>query len=221
MGLAGALAREVRGHRARRRRRAVHGAGAERRRRARCGDGPHVLDLSLRARARRAPVLRPREPRPRDPRRHAVHGHDRRAPARDRREERQAGLEHDGRRRAADRYSITMAPIVVKDKVIVGTGGGDMGIRGYIAAFDAKTGKEVWRFYTIPGPASPATRRGPATRGRPAARRSGTRAPTIRETNLAFWGTGNPGARLGRTRTRSATTSTATASSRSTSTPAS
>src|SRR2546422_2060101 len=52
-------------------------------------------------------------------------------------------------------YSLTLAPLVVKDKVIVGTGGGDLGIRGFIAAYDAKTGKEVWRFYTIPGPGEP------------------------------------------------------------------
>ena len=45
-----------------------------------------------------------------------------------------------------------MAPLVVKDKVIVGPAGGEYGIRGFIAAFDAKTGKEVWRFNTIPGP---------------------------------------------------------------------
>src|SRR6187455_1897510 len=56
---------------------------------------------------------------------------------------------------AKQNYSITMSPNVFKDKVIVGTGGGDMGIRGHISAFDAKTGKEVWRFYTIPGPGEP------------------------------------------------------------------
>jgi|GraSoiStandDraft_10_1057309.scaffolds.fasta_scaffold26889_1 alcohol dehydrogenase (cytochrome c) len=49
-------------------------------------------------------------------------------------------------------YSVTLAPLVVKDKVIVGVGGGDLGIRGYLAAYEAQTGKEVWRFYTIPGP---------------------------------------------------------------------
>src|ERR1700691_5924302 len=43
-----------------------------------------------------------------------------------------------------DRYAITHAPLIVKDKVIVGTAGGDGPIRGYIAAFDAKTGKEAW-----------------------------------------------------------------------------
>src|SRR5881296_1578665 len=49
-------------------------------------------------------------------------------------------------------YALTVAPLVVKDKVIVGTAGGEYGIRGFLAAYDAKTGKEAWRFYTIPGP---------------------------------------------------------------------
>ena len=49
-------------------------------------------------------------------------------------------------------YSITHAPLVIKDKVIVGVGGGEYGIRGFIAAYNADTGKEAWRFYTIPGP---------------------------------------------------------------------
>src|SRR5260370_12250696 len=49
-------------------------------------------------------------------------------------------------------YSITMAPLVVKDKVIIGVGGGEYGIRGFVAAYDAKTGKELWRFHTIPEP---------------------------------------------------------------------
>jgi alcohol dehydrogenase (cytochrome c) len=49
-------------------------------------------------------------------------------------------------------YGATSAPLVVKDKVLVGTSGGDDGVRGFIAAFDAMTGKEAWRFWTIPGP---------------------------------------------------------------------
>ena len=49
-------------------------------------------------------------------------------------------------------YSLTMAPLVVKDKVILGPAGGEFGIRGFLAAFDARTGKEVWRFNTTPGP---------------------------------------------------------------------
>ena len=52
-------------------------------------------------------------------------------------------------------YSMTLAPLIVKDKVIVGGGGGDRGIRGFIAAYDVQTGKEAWRFYTVPGPGEP------------------------------------------------------------------
>ncbi len=52
-------------------------------------------------------------------------------------------------------YSITVSPLVVKDKVVIGVGGGEYGIRGFIAAYDAATGKEAWRFYTIPGPGEP------------------------------------------------------------------
>src|SRR5262245_20527615 len=48
---------------------------------------------------------------------------------------------------AAQHYSITMAPVIVKDKVIIGTAGGDMGVRGVVAAFNARTGKEVWRVH--------------------------------------------------------------------------
>ena len=49
-------------------------------------------------------------------------------------------------------YGATGAPLVVKDKVIVGTSGGDDGVRGFVAAYDATTGKLAWRFWTIPAP---------------------------------------------------------------------
>jgi alcohol dehydrogenase (cytochrome c) len=49
-------------------------------------------------------------------------------------------------------YGATSAPLVVKDTVIVGTSGGDSGVRGFVAAYDAATGKLKWRFWTIPGP---------------------------------------------------------------------
>ena len=49
-------------------------------------------------------------------------------------------------------YAITHAPLIVKDMVIVGPAGGEYGIRGFLAAFDVGTGKELWRFYTVPGP---------------------------------------------------------------------
>jgi quinohemoprotein ethanol dehydrogenase len=50
-----------------------------------------------------------------------------------------------------NRLSITMAPRVAKGKVFVGASGGEFGVRGWIAAFDAETGKQVWRFYNVPG----------------------------------------------------------------------
>jgi quinohemoprotein ethanol dehydrogenase len=49
------------------------------------------------------------------------------------------------------RYSITGAPRVVKGKVIIGNAGSEFGVRGYVSAYDAQTGKLVWRFYTVPG----------------------------------------------------------------------
>jgi PQQ-dependent dehydrogenase (methanol/ethanol family) len=49
------------------------------------------------------------------------------------------------------RYSITMAPRVAKGKVFIGGSGGEYGVRGWIAAFDVETGKEAWRFWTVPG----------------------------------------------------------------------
>ena len=54
------------------------------------------------------------------------------------------------------RYTITGAPRVVKGRVIIGNGGAEMGVRGYVSAYDADTGKLQWRFYTVPGdPAQP------------------------------------------------------------------
>jgi alcohol dehydrogenase (cytochrome c) len=93
---------------------------------------------------------------------------------------------------AKQNYSITMSPNVFKDKVIVGTGGGDMGIRGYIAAFDAKTGKETWRFYTIPAPGEPGNDSWSGDSWRTGGAAVWNAAAYDPETNLGFWGTGNP-----------------------------
>jgi quinohemoprotein ethanol dehydrogenase len=48
-------------------------------------------------------------------------------------------------------YTITGAPRVVKGKVLIGNGGAEYGVRGYLSAYDAESGKQVWRFYTVPG----------------------------------------------------------------------
>jgi alcohol dehydrogenase (cytochrome c) len=90
-------------------------------------------------------------------------------------------------------YSLTMAPLVVKDKVLVGVGGGEYGIRGFIAAFDAGTGREVWRFYTVPGPGEPGheTWTGDAWKtGGGSIWLTPSYDPAL---NLTYWGVGNPG----------------------------
>src|SRR4029434_4195208 len=93
---------------------------------------------------------------------------------------------------ARDRYAITHAPLVVKDKVIVGTAGGDGGAPGIIAAFDAKTGTEVWRFNTIPQPGEPGNETWSGDswkRGGAGVWNTGAYDP---ESNLTYWGTGHP-----------------------------
>jgi alcohol dehydrogenase (cytochrome c) len=90
-------------------------------------------------------------------------------------------------------YSLTLAPLVVKDKIIAGPAGGEFGIRGFIAAFDPATGNELWRFYTIPGPGEKGheTWTGDSWRqGGGSIWTTGTYDP---ELNLTYWGTGNPG----------------------------
>lgn len=48
-------------------------------------------------------------------------------------------------------YTITGAPRIIRGKVIIGNGGAELGVRGYVGAYDAQTGKQLWRFYTVPG----------------------------------------------------------------------
>ena len=70
----------------------------------------------------------------------------------------------------ANGYAITGAPLIVKDMVICGISGGEYGIRGFLDAYDAATGKRRWRFWTIPEPGHLAW---PGIPGRPAAARHG------------------------------------------------
>jgi alcohol dehydrogenase (cytochrome c) len=90
-------------------------------------------------------------------------------------------------------YTITSAPLVVKDLVLIGVSGGEYGIRGHLDAYRADTGERVWRFYTIPGPGEPGheTWSGDSwEKGGAGAWLTGSFDP---ERNLLYWGTGNPG----------------------------
>ncbi|MYF71030.1 MAG: PQQ-dependent dehydrogenase, methanol/ethanol family [Proteobacteria bacterium] len=92
-------------------------------------------------------------------------------------------------------YAMTLAPLVVKDKVIVGVAGGEYGIRGFISAYDAETGEEAWKFYTIPGPGEPGheTWEGDTDawqHGGASVWLTGSYDPDLDQT---YWGIGNPG----------------------------
>jgi alcohol dehydrogenase (cytochrome c) len=90
-------------------------------------------------------------------------------------------------------YSITMAPMIVKDKVLVGVGGGEFGIRGFIAAFDPKTGKELWRFHTVPGPGEPGFESWSGDSWKTGGAPVWTMGSFDPELGLVYFGTGNPG----------------------------
>ena len=89
--------------------------------------------------------------------------------------------------------AITAAPLVVKNRVIIGVAGGDFSSRGYIDAYDAQSGARVWRFNTIPNPGEPGSESWPnpdvAARGGAAAWVTGSYDPDL---NLLYYGTGNP-----------------------------
>ena len=90
-------------------------------------------------------------------------------------------------------YNATSAPLVVGNLVIVGTAGGDEGVRGFIGAYDTSTGRQVWHVWTVPNPGEPGaeTWAGQQTAHRGgAAWMTGTYDP---ELDLVYWPTGNPG----------------------------
>ena len=90
-------------------------------------------------------------------------------------------------------YYITLSPTVLKGKVVVGVSGGEFGIRGFIAALDVKTGKEIWKTYTVAGPEDPNGNswKGDSWKvGGGPVWIQGTYDP---KTNLLYFGTGNGG----------------------------
>src|SRR5215472_7765945 len=95
-------------------------------------------------------------------------------------------------------YYMTLAPLVADGKVMVGASGGELGIRGFVAAFDAETGKPVWKTYTVPAPGELGSDTWPQgdqwKTGGGSVSITGSYDP---DTNLTFWGTGNGGPWMG------------------------
>lgn len=89
-------------------------------------------------------------------------------------------------------YSMTAAPLVVDDRVVVGVAGGDFGIRGFLAAYSASDGSQLWKTYTVPGPGEP----GNETWGNNSWEHAGVATWTTGAYDpalgLVYWGTGNP-----------------------------
>ncbi len=90
-------------------------------------------------------------------------------------------------------HTITVAPLAVKDKIVVGIAGGEFGVRGFLDAYDARTGKRAWRFYTVPtaGEKGVETWKGESWKyGSATTWVTGSYDPAL---NTIYWGTGNPG----------------------------
>jgi alcohol dehydrogenase (cytochrome c) len=93
---------------------------------------------------------------------------------------------------ASKQYSITMSPTVIKDKVYIGTAGGDMGVRAFVAAYDIHSGKELWKFYTVPAAGEAGNESwadGSWIVGGAGVWNAGAYDA---DANLLYWGTGNP-----------------------------
>jgi alcohol dehydrogenase (cytochrome c) len=95
-------------------------------------------------------------------------------------------------------YYLSMAPLVADGKVMVGASGGEFGVRGFVAAFDADSGKPLWKTYTVPAPGELGSETWPSgdhwkTGGAPV----WVTANYDPSTNLTFWGTGNGGPWVG------------------------
>ncbi len=95
-------------------------------------------------------------------------------------------------------YYMTLAPLVAGGTVMVGASGGELGIRGFVAAFQADTGEELWRTYTVPAPGEPGSETWPKgdqwKNGGGSVWVTGNYDPA---TNLAYWGVGNGGPWMG------------------------
>jgi alcohol dehydrogenase (cytochrome c) len=98
----------------------------------------------------------------------------------------------------ASGYYMSLAPLVADGKVLIGTSGGELGIRGFVAALDAETGKELWRTYLVPAPGEPGSDTWPeGDHWKTGGASVWVTANYDPATNLSFWGTGNGGPWIG------------------------
>ena len=98
----------------------------------------------------------------------------------------------------ASGYYISLAPLIAGGKLMVGTSGGELGVRGFVAALDLDTGKELWRSFTVPAPGEPGSETWPnGDQWKTGGASIWVTANYDPETNLAFWGTGNGGPWMG------------------------
>jgi len=96
-------------------------------------------------------------------------------------------------------YYISMAPLVADGKVLVGTSGGELGVRGFVSAFDAETGRQLWKVFTVPAPGEPGSETWPkdGDQWKTGGGSIWVTANYDPETKLAFFGTGNGGPWMG------------------------
>jgi alcohol dehydrogenase (cytochrome c) len=89
-------------------------------------------------------------------------------------------------------YTFTVAPLAIKNEVILGVSGGEYGIRGFVDAYDAATGRRLWRFDTVPGPDEPGHETWAAASWKTGGAPAWITGSFDPELNLIFWPTGNP-----------------------------
>ena len=89
--------------------------------------------------------------------------------------------------------TLTAAPLAIKDKIIVGMAGAEYGVRGFLDAYDAKTGRRAWRFWTAPGPGEPGNETWSGDSWKQGGATTWVTGSYDAGLNLLYWGTGNPG----------------------------
>jgi len=90
-------------------------------------------------------------------------------------------------------YTMTGAPLTLDNKVIVGISGGEMGIRGFLDAYDASDGHQLWRFYTVPGPGEPGHETWSGDSWKTGSGGTWLTGSYDAQLNLLYWAVGNPG----------------------------